>query len=56
MVNIVAISFWGTFFPNLEGFEEIMNPEWEMFRMYVPDTAAFSKSHPEGVGTHVCFG
>lgn len=36
--------FWGTFFPNLEGFEEIMNPEWEMFRMYVPDTAAFSKS------------
>lgn len=35
--------FWGTFFPNLEGFEEI-NPDWDMFRMYVPDTAAFSKS------------
>lgn len=36
--------FWGTFFPNLEGFEEIVNPEWDIFRMYVPDTAAFSKS------------
>jgi methionine synthase II (cobalamin-independent) len=35
--------FWGTFFPNLEGFEEIMNPEWDIFRLYVPDTAAFSK-------------
>lgn len=36
--------FWGTFFPNLEGFEEIQNPSWDIFRMYVPDTAAFSKS------------
>lgn len=35
--------FWGTFFPNLEGFEEIMEPEWDMFRLYVPDTAAFSE-------------
>lgn len=35
--------FWGTFFPNLEGFEEI-TPEWDMFRLYVPDIAAFSKS------------
>jgi len=36
--------FWGTFFPNLEGFEEITLPDWGMFRMYVPDIAAFSKS------------
>lgn len=35
--------FWGTFFPNLDGFEEIPNPDWDMFRLYVPDTAAFSK-------------
>ena len=35
--------FWGTFFPNLEGFEEIQNPSWDMFRMYVPDIAAFSE-------------
>lgn len=34
--------FWGTFFPNLEGFEEITAPDWSMFRMYVPDIAAFS--------------
>lgn len=38
--------FWGTFFPNLEGFEEVMNPEWDIFRLYVPDTAAFSRCHP----------
>ena len=35
--------FWGTFFPNLEGFDEIQNPSWDMFRMYVPDIAAFSE-------------
>lgn len=38
--------FWGTFFPNLEGFDEIQNPSWDMFRMYVPDIAAFSKYRP----------
>lgn len=35
--------FWGTFFPALEGMEEIANPPLEMFRLYVPDLAAFSK-------------
>lgn len=35
--------FWGTFFPGLEGFEEIMDPPMDMFRLYVPDLAAFSK-------------
>jgi len=35
--------FWGTFFPGLEGFEEIMDPPMDMFRMYVPDIAAFSE-------------
>lgn len=35
--------FWGTFFPALEGMEEIENPPLEMFRLYVPDLAAFSK-------------
>lgn len=34
--------FWGTFFPALEGMEEIENPPLEMFRLYVPDLAAFS--------------
>jgi methionine synthase II (cobalamin-independent) len=36
--------FWGNFFPGLEGFEEIMDPPLDMFRLYVPDLAAFSKS------------
>ncbi|KAI4862631.1 5-methyltetrahydropteroyltriglutamate-homocysteine methyltransferase [Hypoxylon rubiginosum] len=48
--------FWGTFFPNLEGFEEIMNPEWEMFRMYVPDTAAFTETGHKPGETIVCTG
>jgi methionine synthase II (cobalamin-independent) len=34
--------FWGTFFPGLEGFEEIPDPPLDMFRLYVPDLAAFS--------------
>ena len=37
--------FWGTFFPGLEGFEEIQNPPLDMFRLYVPDLAAFSQSY-----------
>ncbi|KAI5856201.1 5-methyltetrahydropteroyltriglutamate-homocysteine methyltransferase [Durotheca rogersii] len=48
--------FWGTFFPNLEGFEEIMNPEWDIFRMYVPDTAAFTESGHKPGETIVCTG
>jgi methionine synthase II (cobalamin-independent) len=36
--------FWGTFFPALQGMEEIANPPLEIFRLYVPDLAAFSKS------------
>lgn len=38
--------FWGNFFPGLEGFEEVDTPSWDIFRMYVPDIAAFSKSWP----------
>lgn len=34
--------FWGTFFPALEGMDEIENPPLDMFRLYVPDLAAFS--------------
>lgn len=36
--------FWGTFFPALEGMDEIQDPPLDMFRLYVPDLAAFSKS------------
>lgn len=34
--------FWGNFFPNLEGFEEVASPSIDSFRLYVPDVKAFS--------------
>ncbi|KAI8630037.1 5-methyltetrahydropteroyltriglutamate-homocysteine methyltransferase [Xylariaceae sp. FL1651] len=48
--------FWGTFFPNLEGFEEITAPDWGMFRMYVPDIAAFTESGHKPGESIVCTG
>ncbi|RYP74149.1 hypothetical protein DL771_003207 [Monosporascus sp. 5C6A] len=48
--------FWGTFFPNLQGFEEIQNPSWDMFRMYVPDIAAFTESGHKPGESIVCTG
>lgn len=35
----------GTFFPGLEGFTEIQNPDIEMFRMYGTFSAADFKRH-----------
>ncbi|KAK6598125.1 5-methyltetrahydropteroyltriglutamate-homocysteine methyltransferase [Botrytis cinerea] len=41
--------FWGTFFPGLQGFEEIQNPPLESFRRYVPDIDAFlEEGHKPG--------
>ncbi|KAI0192503.1 5-methyltetrahydropteroyltriglutamate-homocysteine methyltransferase [Astrocystis sublimbata] len=48
--------FWGTFFPNLEGFEEIAAPDWSMFRMYVPDIAAFTEAGHKPGESIVCTG
>ncbi|KAF1927628.1 UROD/MetE-like protein [Didymella exigua CBS 183.55] len=36
--------FWGTFWPTLEGMEEVQNPPLDTFRTYVPDIAAFLES------------
>ncbi|KAJ4349612.1 uncharacterized protein N0V89_008228 [Didymosphaeria variabile] len=36
--------FWGTFWPTLEGMEEVQNPPIETFRLYVPDIAAFMET------------
>ncbi|KAF2182084.1 5-methyltetrahydropteroyltriglutamate-homocysteine methyltransferase [Zopfia rhizophila CBS 207.26] len=48
--------FWGTFFPNLDGMEEIQNPPIETFRMYVPDIAAFMETgHKPGESVY-CVG
>ncbi|KAL1861087.1 hypothetical protein Plec18170_001602 [Paecilomyces lecythidis] len=41
--------FWGTFWSNLDGMEEIVGPDPEIFRAYVPDVAAFlEKNHKPG--------
>ena len=48
--------FWGTFFPSLNGMEEIFNPDIELFRLYVPDIAAFmEKGHKPGESV-ICTG
>ncbi|KAF3031915.1 hypothetical protein E8E11_001022 [Didymella keratinophila] len=36
--------FWGTFWPELDGMEEVQNPPLDTFRTYVPDIAAFLES------------
>lgn len=46
----------GTFFPGLEGFEEIQNPDIEIFRMHVPDIAAFTEAGHKPGETVICTG
>ncbi|KDN66135.1 putative 5-methyltetrahydropteroyltriglutamate-homocysteine methyltransferase [Colletotrichum sublineola] len=48
--------FWGNFFPGLEGFEEVGAPSWDIFRMYVPDIAAFVESDHKPGESIVCTG
>ncbi|WYZ41272.1 hypothetical protein EsH8_V_000167 [Colletotrichum jinshuiense] len=48
--------FWGNFFPGLDGFEEIATPDWDIFRMYVPDIAAFTESGHKPGESIVCTG
>lgn len=48
--------FWGTFFPGLDGFEEVQNPDIDIFRMYVPDIAAFTESGHKPGETVICTG
>ncbi|KAF2251148.1 5-methyltetrahydropteroyltriglutamate-homocysteine methyltransferase [Trematosphaeria pertusa] len=48
--------FWGTFWPTLEGMEEVQNPPIDTFRMYVPDIAAFMETgHKPGESVY-CVG
>jgi len=48
--------FWGTFFPTLNGMEEIQGPDIAIFREYAPDLAAFmEKGHQPGE-TVICTG
>ncbi|KAL2008262.1 hypothetical protein VTN00DRAFT_8244 [Thermoascus crustaceus] len=48
--------FWGSFFPGLEGFEEVAHPDPEIFRMYIPDIAAFTEAGYKPGETVICTG
>jgi len=48
--------FWGTFWPNLNGMKEIYNPTIDIFRLYVPDVAAFTENDEIPGETVVCVG
>ncbi|KAK7744676.1 hypothetical protein SLS53_003565 [Cytospora paraplurivora] len=48
--------FWGTFFPALEGMEEVQDPPLDMFRLYVPDIAAFTEAGHKPGESVVCVG
>jgi methionine synthase II (cobalamin-independent) len=48
--------FWGTFFPGMEGFEEIKNPDIDIFRMYMPDIAAFTETGHKPGESVICTG
>ncbi|KAJ5539996.1 hypothetical protein N7513_008328 [Penicillium frequentans] len=48
--------FWGTFFPGLDGFEEITEFETDIFRSYAPDIAAFLEAGHKPGETVICTG
>ncbi|KAK2625619.1 hypothetical protein QTJ16_004931 [Diplocarpon rosae] len=49
--------FWGTFWPGLEGFEEITDFDFkDLFRLYVPDIAAFTETGHKPGETVICTG
>lgn len=48
--------FWGTFFPGLDGMKEIFEPSLDLFRLYVPDIAAFIESKMKPGESVICDG
>ena len=52
----LCIVFWGTFFPGLDGFEEIKNPDPALFREYAPDIAAFIETGQKPAESVICTG
>ncbi|KAL9123924.1 MAG: hypothetical protein Q9175_008282 [Cornicularia normoerica] len=48
--------FWGAFFPGLEGFKEIKNPDVDIFRMNMPYIAAFTESGHKLGESVICTG
>ncbi|GKZ18835.1 hypothetical protein AbraIFM66951_009539 [Aspergillus brasiliensis] len=48
--------FWGSFFPGLEGFEEVREVDADVFRPYAPDVAAFLEAGHKPGETVICTG
>ncbi|KAJ6018915.1 hypothetical protein N7522_000982 [Penicillium canescens] len=48
--------FWGTFFPGLDGFEEVNNVDVDDFRPYAPDIAAFLEAGHKPGESVICTG
>jgi methionine synthase II (cobalamin-independent) len=48
--------FWGSFWPGLEGMTEIDHPDADLFRMYIPDIAAFTEAGYKPGETVLCTG
>ncbi|KAF7157850.1 hypothetical protein CNMCM5623_002284 [Aspergillus felis] len=48
--------FWGSFFPGLEGFEEVTDFDADIFRPYAPDVAAFLEAGHKPGETVICTG
>ncbi|KAJ5668746.1 hypothetical protein N7462_009816 [Penicillium macrosclerotiorum] len=48
--------FWGTFFPGLDGFEEVTDFDVDIFRPYAPDIAAFLEAGHKPGETVLCTG
>lgn len=48
--------FWGSFWPGLEGMKEEDTPDPDLFRMYIPDIAAFTEAGYKPGETVICTG
>ncbi|KPI40941.1 uncharacterized protein AB675_10639 [Cyphellophora attinorum] len=48
--------FWGSFWPGLEGMTEVAEPDPAIFRMYIPDIAAFTEAGYKPGETVICTG
>ncbi|KAF9893016.1 hypothetical protein FE257_012427 [Aspergillus nanangensis] len=48
--------FWGSFFPGLDGFEEVNDIDADVFRPYAPDVAAFLEAGHKPGESVICTG
>ena len=48
--------FWGEFWPGLQGYEEVKIPSLDIFRLYMPDIAAFVEENYKPAESMLCTG